>query len=209
MGRPRVYDDELRLRLLDQAGQLVSARGIDALSVRAVAAASGTTTAAVYALFGGMPGLLSALYAEAIRRFAAHQSLVPTSDDPVEDINALGRAYRASALADPDYYQVMFGGRLDTAVMSAELGQAATSTFMPLLDAVTRAIRSGAFAPVDPSTAATILWANVHGLVSLELGGLLPPGAGDPGQVFELALTRDLDGWLSSSGDEKHGVDLD
>jgi AcrR family transcriptional regulator len=197
VGRPRVYDERLRLRMLDEAGQVVSSRGIDALSARAVAASSGTTTAAVYALFGGMPGLLSELYAEAFRRFGTHLASVPTSDDPVEDIKALGRAYRTSALADPDYYQVMFGGRLDTAAMSAELGQAATSTFMPLLHAVTRAVRSAAFAPVDPAAAATSLWANVHGLVSLELGGLLPPEAGDPGQVFELALTRNMDGWLA------------
>ena len=52
MARPRVHDDALPPRLLEVASELVAERGEDALTVRAAATAAGTSTSAVYALFG-------------------------------------------------------------------------------------------------------------------------------------------------------------
>ncbi len=199
MGRKRVYDDALRLRLLDRAGEIVSAQGVDALSLRGLAADVGTTTAAVYTLFGGKPGLLAALYAEAFARFGAHLAAVSPTDDPVVDVLALGRAYRESALADPHYYRVMFGSDLTPEDLPAEIGDAAAQTFLPLVEAIGRGIDAGMFAPVDPALAATALWANVHGLVSLELGRFLPPQAGEPAEVFDLAIRNATAGWLSQA----------
>ncbi|MGQ0777089.1 MAG: TetR-like C-terminal domain-containing protein [Pseudonocardiales bacterium] len=45
---------------------------------------------------------------------------------------------------------------------------------------------------------ATALWANVHGLVSLELGGAIPTQAGAPVEVFEAAIRANLDGWRAN-----------
>ena len=53
MPRPKVHDAALRLRLLECAGATLSTRGIAALSLRTLAADVGTSTTAVYALFGG------------------------------------------------------------------------------------------------------------------------------------------------------------
>jgi hypothetical protein len=47
----------------------------------------------------------------------------------------------------------------------------------------------------DPSLIATALWANVHGLVLLELSGAIPPQARAPAEVFEAAVRANLDGW--------------
>jgi AcrR family transcriptional regulator len=66
--RPKVHDAALRLRLLECAGATLSTRGLAALSLRTLAADVGTSTTAVYALFGGKPGLLAALHAEAFAR---------------------------------------------------------------------------------------------------------------------------------------------
>ncbi len=199
MGRKRVYDEALRVRLLDRAGEIVSAHGVRALSLRGLAGDLGTTTAAVYALFGGKPALLAALYGEAFARFGTHLGAVAPTDDPLADVLALGRAYRASALADPHYYRVMFGGELRADDLPPEVGAAAAETFTPLVEAIARGVDSGVFASVEPALAATALWANVHGLVSLELGKFLPPQAGDPGTVFELAMRNATSGWLSKA----------
>ena len=69
--RPKVHDAALRTRLLECAGATLPTGGLAALSLRTLAADVGTSTTAIYALFGGKPGLLQALHAEAIRRFAA------------------------------------------------------------------------------------------------------------------------------------------
>src|SRR3984893_19251435 len=55
---------DTRARLLDAAATLFADRGIDAVSVDAVADAAGRTSGAVYAHFGSKQGLLLALMDE-------------------------------------------------------------------------------------------------------------------------------------------------
>lgn len=107
MGRRKVHDEQLRVRLLDTAGNLLESEGVEALSMRRLAAAAGTSTTAVYSLFGGKPGLLRALLAEAFTRLGVHLDAVAPSDDPLADIQALRRAYRAFATSDPHRYNIM------------------------------------------------------------------------------------------------------
>lgn len=52
---------ETRRLLLTAAAELFAAQGVDAVSLEAIADRAGRTTGAVYAHFGGKPGLLSAL----------------------------------------------------------------------------------------------------------------------------------------------------
>jgi AcrR family transcriptional regulator len=59
--RPRTHDDALRDRLLDVAAATVSTGGLTVLSLRSLAAEVGTSTSAVYALFGGRAELVKAL----------------------------------------------------------------------------------------------------------------------------------------------------
>lgn len=194
-----MHDDDLKQRLLDVAGERVHRHGLEGLSLRGLAAAAGTSTAAVYTFFGGKPGLVAALYERAFRRFGAAQAAVGVSDDPLDDVLRLGRAYRDSALADPHGYRVMFGGVVLPDQVSPELAQAGADTFIPLLDAVRRGVEAGRFvAGPSAEQIATAMWANVHGLVSLELGGFLPPYAGDPADVFEAAIRANLHGWATS-----------
>ncbi len=196
MGRPRLHDEGMRQRMLDVAAERVSRHGAEALSLRKLAAASGTSTAAVYSLFGSKAGLLAALHERAFRRFGAKQAAVGASDDPIEDVIRLGLAYRDSALADPHGYRIMFGDAAQPALVDPELRRAAAETFLPLLDAVRRGVAAGRFPDtVSPESIATAMWANVHGLVSLELGRFMPPQAGDPGGVFEAAIRANVRGW--------------
>ena len=197
MGRRRVHDERLRERLLDAAGQRLVEHGIDGLSLRAVAADAGTSTAAVYSLFGGKPALLAALHARAFERLGSHQAAIGTSDDPVDDVIQLGLAYRANAISDPHGYQIMFGGVVRPELVGPKLRDSAADTFSPLLAAVRRCVAEGLFRDdVTPESIATALWANVHGLVSLELDDVLPPQAGSPAEVFEAAVRANARGWL-------------
>lgn len=164
MARPRRYDTDLRRRLLDVSSEAISRRGPDGISLRVVAAAAGTSTAAVYALFGGREELIEAVAAEGFARFGAHLDAVAHTDDAGADLLALGLAYRTSALADPHFYQVMFG-------VAAAAQPAQRTTFEALHEGVQR------LHPGDTEETEEIayrLWSVVHGLVSLELAGMLP-----------------------------------
>ncbi|WP_124344054.1 TetR/AcrR family transcriptional regulator [Cellulomonas algicola] len=181
MARPRLHDDALRARLLDATSRAISRGGPDAVTVRDVARAAGTSASAVYSLFGGRDALLHAVGAEAAARFAASLAAAPRTDDPGEDLLALGLAYRRWAVDEPHFYRVMFGPRpLDEPVDEpADAPATQDATFRVLRDAAHAVLRAGGAPDADERAdrAAEGLWALVHGLVDLELGGLLPGDA--------------------------------
>jgi AcrR family transcriptional regulator len=199
MARPKLHDDALRTRLLDRAAELLSREGQEALSLRRLAKDVQTSTTAVYSLFGGKSALLQAVYGEAFRRFGEHLSTVEPSDDPMRDLQRLSEAYRRSATADPFMYAVLFGRRAPgfepDPETAPELVQRADATFAPLVDAVRRGIAAGQLPDEDPVRLAVACWATAHGMVSLEIGGFLPPEAGDAAGLFATAVRAVARGW--------------
>ncbi|MEU7530798.1 TetR/AcrR family transcriptional regulator [Saccharothrix sp. NPDC042600] len=198
MPRPKTHDDALRVRLLDRAGELLSTEGPGALSLRRLAADVNTSTTAVYSLFGGKPALLDALYEEAFRRFGDRLAELPETDDPVEDIVRIGLTYRDSALADPQFYLVMFSKVVPNFTPSDETNAAAAETFTPLVTNVGRAVESGLFVDAPLEHIALAMWGMVHGLVSLELNGNLPPGV-EIAPAYERAIRAHIEGWRKRS----------
>lgn len=196
MGRPRIHDEALRERLLDLAAAAIAADGPSGLSVRSVARSAGTSTAAVYTLFGGMPGLLEQVYARAFDRLGAGQRAVESTDDPIADIVALGRAYRTTALEAPNAYRMMFGNYAADDNLPPAVAERAARTFEPLVEAVGRAVEAGLYPTTpDVNAIATALWANVHGLVSIEIGAFRPPAASDPARFFGVAARTFVHAW--------------
>jgi len=184
MARPRLHDDALRTRLLEVTSRVISADGEAAVTVRKVAAEAGTSASAVYALFGSREALVEEVGDEGFRRFAERLAAVGHSDDPAADLRALGGAYRRFALADPHFYRVMF----DHGVSPRGGGTASAlddPTFRVLHDAVARLL--GGAPPARVLSAAVGLWGLVHGLVSLELAGLLPGDEHTRTESFEQA----------------------
>ena len=195
MARPRTHDEALRLKLLDRAGELIAADGPKALSLRKLAADAGTSTTAVYSLFGSKPDLVNALYTEGFRRFGARMAGTPLTGDVVEDLVALGRAYRTSALADPNLYGIMFTRSIPGFEPNDDAEKLARETLGPLEQIIRQAVADGVFADVPPETIAVGCWGIVHGLVSLELTGNLPEEFDVTGS-YEAALRANASGWL-------------
>ncbi|TNC21664.1 TetR/AcrR family transcriptional regulator [Amycolatopsis alkalitolerans] len=195
MARPKTHDEALRLRLLDRAGKLLSTEGAKALSLRKLAADAGTSTTAVYSLFGGKPELVNALYAEGFKRFGARMRAAPRTGDAFEDLVRLGLVYRESALADPHLYSIMFTKAVPGFEPTAEASELGRRTLAPLVEVVRDGISSGRFADVPPETIAVSSWGIVHGLVSLELNGNLPSDS-DVAGTFEASLRAHVTGWL-------------
>lgn len=199
MPRPRLHDDALRVRLLDEASALVSASGAAALTVRDLAHRAGTSASAVYSLFGSREDLLRAVGDEAFARFAGRLSAVPRTSDPGADLLGLGLAYREHALRDPHFYRVMFSVA-GAGAQDGTRGPATRSqTFLVLRDAVADVLGPAS----DPEPAAVGLWSLVHGLVELELDGLLPEG--DPTARFTALLRAAGPGILSGPGGTVEG----
>ena len=67
MSRPREHNDQMAEALLDAAERRIAADGVDALSLRTVAEDAGTTTRAIYTLFGSKNALVGALGVRAMQ----------------------------------------------------------------------------------------------------------------------------------------------
>jgi AcrR family transcriptional regulator len=190
-----VHDEALRIRLLDEAGRLLSDEGPAALSLRRLAKDVGTSTTAVYSLFGSKSALVRAVFLEAFNRFGARLDAVPRTGDPIADVIRLGIAYRESALAEPHLYAVMFGRVIPEFEPEPRDKAVAVATMNPLVAAVRRIMADGGPPGPAPETVAIGLWAQAHGLVSLELGENMPDGF-DIAAHYEYMLTAGLRGWL-------------
>jgi len=159
----------------------LEASGPESLRARELAAEAGTSTQALYTLFGGMPGLFRELVREGFVRFDRHVAEVPQSDDPVTDCFAQGMAYRAWALRHPQLYRLMFGltggrNRVRAAWDVTGAGPPspipeAQAAFDRLVRAVDRMKRAGRIRPVDSVAATGQIWSATHGYVLLEIAG--------------------------------------
>jgi len=178
----KTHTPDLAARLIDEAGRLLAREGAAALTLRRLAAASGTSTMAVYTLYGDKPGLLRAMYQAGFERLgAALRAAAETHDDPLEALVALGHAYRDTALANPHLYDLMFGAAVPGFVPDESGKAVADAAYAPLVDGVRRCLDAGQFGGTPAERIALHLWSVSHGMVSLELAGHLteadPPAA--------------------------------
>ena len=78
------------------------------MSARRVAAAAGTSTAALYEFFGDKGGLVRAVYFEGFAALRSALDGVPTGDDPRGDLVELLKASRRFALERPMLFELMY-----------------------------------------------------------------------------------------------------
>jgi AcrR family transcriptional regulator len=191
MARPIVHNDSLRQDLLAATADLVDREGPARVTLRDVASAAGTSTSAVYSLFGGKSRLLTAVVDDGFRSFRDSQVAAAPGG-----LRALGVAYRAWALEHQALYRLMFGGALAAYADCQPSPDAAGDAMAPLIETVASAQAAGTIlmAPVDVVAAA--IWGQVHGLVSLELAQVGSPET-DWAAVYAAALDAVARGWAA------------
>src|SRR5687768_1990019 len=176
--------------LLDAALRLLEERGPGALRIRDVAAAAEQSTMGVYTHFGSKQGLLEQLYLHGFRRLEERLDRVPTEGPSRQELLAFALAYRAFALDEEALYGLMFERATPDFVPSDASRLAGLGTFEMLVT------RVAAWRPdlADPAAAAHLVWATMHGLVSIELshrrwgGPLVAHLQGDPEQHYAKAV---------------------
>jgi AcrR family transcriptional regulator len=166
------------------AERLVAEGGPGAFSVRAVADEVGTTTRAVYSLFGSKEDLLVDALAQGAFEFLADgiDELVET-DDPVADAVELGVAvFRALVLEHPALYRIAFQRIVPGFRAGPEVTEARERAFAGLLAKVQRLEDAGLLSPAKSVRQAAIEFnAMLEGLANAELRGttlsILPAGS--------------------------------
>ncbi|MEU2559397.1 TetR/AcrR family transcriptional regulator [Streptomyces longispororuber] len=191
--------------------------GADAVALRGIARDMGMAPGTFYTYFDTREALLAALAADAYRALAAHlRTAREGARSPAERAVAHGLAYREWALGHPQEFRLLFSGRSPHArtpdATEAEyelcLGiveVAATAqppageppyTWDDFAPHFTEVARS-AFPTLTPATLARSLrlWGRLHGLVTLEIDGLLRPQITTPERLYRDELD-DMATWL-------------
>ena len=182
MGRPREHDDQTRAALRAATETIVAQSGIGAFSVRAVAREVGTTTRAVYSLFGSKEGLLVDALAQSAFEFLADGiDELPETDDPVADLVAVGvPVFRSLVLEHPALYRIAFQRIAPNFPAGPEVVKARERALAGLLGKVERLAQADLLGKKTTLEAAVEFNAMLEGLANAELRGtilrILPTG---------------------------------
>lgn len=178
VGRPKEHDEATRAALLSAAERIIEDGGPDALSVRGVADEVGTTTRAVYSLFGSKDGLLVAVAMQAFAALKEGLLAQPETSDPARDIVELGAGmYRRFVSERPSLFRLAFQRIAPGLPLGPDFFEARASTWVVLEAKFRRLEEAGLLGRRSVTEAAVEFNALCEGLGNAELrGGTLAPG---------------------------------
>ncbi|MEO7398271.1 MAG: TetR/AcrR family transcriptional regulator [Ilumatobacteraceae bacterium] len=172
MGRPKLRTPAVRADMLQEAMRLFERDGPGAVNARNVATMAGSSTGALYELFGDKSGLVRCLFFESFAALHSELTAVPTSDDPRADLVALLGASRSFSVSRPMLFDVMYSrpfAEFEPFAVENETGEV---IYRLIVKAVARWLRSEQ-STLSATEAAHVLVATHRGLVATELAGLL------------------------------------
>ena len=158
------YREVLRRSILDAAREGFVRQGYAGVSMRKLAERVGCSHGNLYLHFKDKEALFDTLVEESFDEFDQGLHAVARTartDDPVELVRKMGRAYVEFAVANPSAYEFAF--------LLRRPGQAQKPhvTYQRLRSLVQRCIDEKRFRRTDADAASQALWAAAHGIASL------------------------------------------
>lgn len=163
--------EDVRTRILDAARELFVNHGYEATTMRAIAERIEFTPTAIYHHFENKEALLKELCSIDFAQLASAFQRIGRIADPFERLERIGAAYVEFALTKPMHYQLMFMMQRPSFAPESreERDDPAANAYAFLRQTCAEAIGTGRVRPqfTDPDQLAQILWAGMHGIVSL------------------------------------------
>lgn len=167
---------ELREMILATARELVMQKGFAELSIRKLADAIGYAPGTIYLYFKDRDELVREICVGGFAALSEEMKVVAGAADPLKRLVALMHAYADFAVKNPETYRLSFmedpkftEEMFRTAPLEGK-GGAGRQAFAAVVKAVGDLKRSGKLGrKEDENLLAEVLWAGVHGVVSLKL----------------------------------------
>ncbi|WP_287045091.1 TetR/AcrR family transcriptional regulator [Herpetosiphon sp.] len=155
--------------ILNGARQIAQAEGWSGLTIRKVAELIEYSPSMVYEYFASKEAILEALLEIGFQQLTnAMQQASAAHVDPYQRLQAIALAYWRFAQANPDLYQVMHG--MDGVTVNPELrNQAAWPTCLLVEQDLQSLLIDEQVTSPNLREDSEILWATLHGIVSLVL----------------------------------------
>lgn len=205
---------DMQTAIKSTAWKLIAQDGAPALSLRAIARELKITAPAIYNYYPRRDDLVTALIVDAFTSLGDAQFVSAEQNSPAGHTSrlvTLGLAYRQWAITYPERYQLIFGtpiagyeapGEITTPAAARALsvimgvlaeafaaGEMLSSASPPLPEALRSMLTAWQIdrvpdMPMEVLFATLTIWACVHGMVSLEIGGQYPPYITDAGELY-------------------------
>ncbi|MFN8441960.1 MAG: TetR/AcrR family transcriptional regulator [Caldilineaceae bacterium] len=165
--------------ILDAALALIREKGVDGLSIRAIADRIDYSPAGLYEYYGSKEEIIEALCMQGLERFGRYLASVEPSLSAEKYMEALGLAYIDFAVKNADFFLLMFtlapmqySQYINNTTSSAEENLNQDHAFMTLVHGVERCVAEGIF-QLKPNFGvlemARTFWSMSHGIAMLQL----------------------------------------
>ncbi len=184
-----------RSRILDAARELFVANGVEATTMRAIAARIDYTPTAIYHHFRDKEALIEELCYVDFRALATALIRIGEIADPLERIRRMGMAYADFGFDNKSQYQFMFmtqTSHMPKDPARVEKNNPEQDAYGFLVLTVEEGLKKGLFRPEfqDEHQLAQLLWSGLHGLISLYIAKADDPWITwrDPRTTVRLAI---------------------
>lgn len=184
--RKPYHHGALKQALIAAGIEILDAQGLEALTLRAIAAHVGVSHTAPKNHFGSLKGLLTAIAATGFRRHVAFMQAGAEGGDAKARQRAAMQGYVRFATAHPHLFRLMFSPMLcDHA--DPELTAAAQASY-DVLRSIAKGLDWDKSSLPDADTRSEImLWSLVHGFAALSQSGMLGGMLGAGGAALDIA----------------------
>ncbi|WP_440114599.1 TetR/AcrR family transcriptional regulator [Paenibacillus sp. QZ-Y1] len=165
------HSENLRQNIVHAAAALLQEHGPEAVTVRRVAERMECSTKIIYNLFGKKEGLAKYLYLEGCSLLAQNFEAMPRRESFEQYFRDLAHVYWDFGISQSSFYQLMFGGSFSEFKPDAETLQGTATALKQVSALVGAAIAQGLLQEQDPMLAVRMIWAPLHGVIHLYLGG--------------------------------------
>ena len=169
------HHGNLRQALISAALKIIDKQGLNALTLRAVAAAANVSRTAPYRHFQKKEALLAAVAEDGFRVLSENMaSLDKEEKDPLERIIRKSLVYVRFAKENPSHFEVMFRFKLRQFTLYPSLFETAAGSMMNIVETVMQCQKVGIVRSDSTFDIAFGAWTMIHGFASLVMNELVP-----------------------------------
>jgi AcrR family transcriptional regulator len=164
-------NEVLRRNIIEASVSIMQKFGPEAVTIRRVAEKMECPTKIIYKLFGSKEGLAKELFMEGCKLLSDTFQGVPVQTSLKQYLLDIGQAYWNFSKEYTNYYMVMFGGAFSEFKPEEDSSQAIVTALQQVTTVISKAIEQGFILEKDPILVVNLVWASLHGVIHLYLGG--------------------------------------
>jgi AcrR family transcriptional regulator len=157
--------------IIDVSRAIIEDEGVEQLTIRRIAETIKRTQPAVYQHFSSKDAILEAVVSDGFAALA--ERLKRAARGGKTSLTAIANAYVRFGLERPRLYDVMFVG---PPAITFAAGAATPISAHTAFNIVAAAVAESGVTSAQTETVTEVVWASLHGLVTLSITGRLRPG---------------------------------